>query len=126
LETPDGDDVKNIKEHYHCDGYIDCSNISDEGKDCDTSYVVLFIVIGIITGLAILAIFCCCVPFTVVFGWIRPKKRIKSANPLFLLLICASCIVGCASTYAWYGKPQVVACNFQLWLFGLSTMSLIA
>jgi len=126
LQTPDGDDVKYIKEYYRCDGYIDCQNMSDEGYDCATSYTILFIVMGIITALMILCILFCCVPFALVFGCCISRARVRTARPLFLLVICASCIVGCACTYAWYGKPQLVACNFQSWLLALSATSLIA
>jgi len=34
-------------------------------------------------------------------------------------------IVGYCSIFAWFGKPHPVACGFQPWLLGLSTLSMI-
>lgn len=126
IETPDGNDVTNIQEYYYCDGYIDCGNMSDESVDCDTNYTILFIVMGILTSLIVLSILFCVMPFVVLFGVAFPRKVIRLARPLYLLLLCISAILGCISTFAWYGKPNGIACNFQVWLFGLSAGSLVS
>jgi hypothetical protein len=53
------------------------------------------------------------------------RQRVSAASPLFLLVIIISGIVGYCSTFAWYGKPNSVACGFQPWLLGLSVVSMI-
>ena len=125
LEKPDGDDVKNIDDSYHCDQFIDCKNISDESVDCGSNYMALFIAYGIVTGFLIL-LACVFIILTVVFSKCFRRKRFMAASPVFLLILCFSVIVGYASTYAWYGKPHPVACGFQPWLLGLSVVSMIS
>merc|ERR1711934_1171818 len=60
------------------------------------------------------------------FGFIWRKRRIRLLSPLFMLGICFAAFVGYCSTFAWYGKPHVVACNFQPWLLGLSVNLMIS
>jgi len=124
LEKPDGDDPNNIKIDYECDQFIDCDNMSDESYQCTPSIVIAFIVLGIITGLLV-GINCWLVPAIIVFGWIVPRVRLILAGRLFLLFLALSCLLGSISTYAWYGKPETVACNFQLWLFGIATSMMV-
>ena len=125
-KKPDGGDFDEIDYTYYCDSYIDCHNLSDESSDgCATNYMAVFIAFGIVTGLLILMT-CCLIPFVIVFGFIIPRKRIRASSPVFLLVICFSCILGFSSTYAWYGKPHFVGCNFQPWLLGLGVVSLIS
>jgi hypothetical protein len=125
LEKPDGDDPNNIKIDYECDQFIDCDNMSDESYQCTPSIVIAFIVLGIITGLLV-GINCWFIPAIVVFGWIVPRVRLILAGRLYLLFLAISCIIGTISTYAWYGKPETVACNFQVWLFGIATSIMVA
>ena len=42
LRKPDGRDIDQIEEDYHCDNFIDCRNLSDEHNDCNHSYIGLF------------------------------------------------------------------------------------
>lgn len=123
LEDPDGDDINYIKGDYECDQYIDCANMSDEGYHCTPSFVIAFIIVGILTGIIIL-VSCLFIPIVIVFGIFVRRHRIFLSGTIFLFILVISSIVGFISTYAWYGKPHPVACNFQLWLFGLSTTSL--
>ena len=110
---------------YHCDQFIDCQNFSDESVDCGSNYLVLFIVFGVVTGLLILGTFPLFV-FTVLFGFLVKRRRIRAASPPFLMIILVSTVIGYASVYAWFGKPHPVACGFQPWLLGLSVTSLVA
>lgn len=98
--------------------------MSDEPYDCVPSFKILFIVYGIITGLLILFTILVFVPFTILFGFIIPRRRVRASSPLFLLIIIVSGVFGYGSTYAWYGKPQSVACGFQPWLLGLAIVSM--
>lgn len=123
LETPDGDDVNYIKGDYECDQFIDCANMSDEGYHCTPSFIIAFIIVGIITGILIL-VSCLLIPVVLVFGICVRRHRIFLSGTVFLIILVFSSLLGFISTYAWYGKPHPVACNFQLWLFGLSTTSL--
>jgi len=125
LRQPDGDDINYIKASYECDQFIDCENMSDEAYQCTPSFVIAFIVVGIITGLLVLGSIWC-VPLVCIFGCCVRRHRIFLSGTVFLVIMILSCVVGFISTYAWYGKPHTVACNFQLWLFGLSASSLAA
>lgn len=125
LATPDGSDINEIDSTYRCDGFIDCKNLSDEGGDCETNYMILFIVFGIVTGLLILAAILL-IPFVIIFGCCFKRKRVRAASPIFLLILIISCIMGLISTYAWYGKPHSVGCGFQPWLLGLAVTSVLA
>ena len=125
IHKPDRHGAHNIAESYHCDHFIDCDNMSDESGHCSANYKVTFIVFGVITGILIL-FSCCLIPVVLFFGYVVRRKRIRASSPPFLILICLSCAVGFASTYAWYGKPHPVACGFQPWLLGLSVVSLIS
>ena len=127
LKTPNENNPNaNIELSYYCDNFIDCKNLSDESSNnCESNYIVLFIVFGVINGclIAIAIIFAI---FTITFGFIFRRKRVISASPLFLLIIVLSCIVGYTSIFAWYGKPNKVGCGFQPWLLGLPVTSMIA
>ena len=97
--------------------------MSDESSQCGPSFVIAFIVVGIITGL-IIALLLCIIVFIIIFGWIVPRARIWLSGKTFLLFLAIAALVCCGSTYAWYGKAHTVACNFQLWLFGLSASAI--
>jgi len=122
--TPDGSDIDEIDSEYHCDNFIDCKNMSDEHHDCSSDYIGLFIAFGIITGLLIL-IAIGLIVFVIVFGYVLHYRRLKAASPPFLLMILCSIILGYISVFAWFGKPHPVACGFQPWLLGLSSISMI-
>jgi len=124
-ETPDGDDPNNIHIDYECDQFIDCDNMSDEAYQCTPSLVVAFIVVGIITGLLI-GINFWFIPAVILFGCIVQRNRILLAGRLFLLCLGVAAFLGLVSTYTWYGKPETAACNFQVWLFGLSVTILVS
>ena len=125
VHSPDGDNPPNIDITYHCDHFIDCGNLSDETADCSSNYTILFIVYGVITGLFILIAILFLI-ITIFFGFIVKRRRITAASPFFLVIVCLSCILGFASTYSWYGKPQKVACGFQPWLLGIAIISLVS
>uniref|UniRef100_A0A7S4IMH9 G-protein coupled receptors family 3 profile domain-containing protein n=1 Tax=Vannella robusta TaxID=1487602 RepID=A0A7S4IMH9_9EUKA len=125
LHTPDGSDIDDIDEDYHCDQFIDCKNLSDESNDCASSYTVLFIVFGCITGFMILVCILL-IGLVIVYGLILKYRRLRVASPTFLLILLVSTIIGYSSVYAWFGKPHPVACGFQPWILGLSTISMIA
>jgi len=59
-------------------------------------------------------------------GVVLGYRRMRTASPFFLNVLLLSVILGYCSTYAWYGKPHKVACAFQPWLLGLSSISMIA
>ena len=100
---------------YHCDQFIDCQNFSDESVDCGSNYLVLFIVFGVLTGLLILGTFPLFV-FTVVFGFLVKRRRIRAASPPFLIVL-VSTVIGYASVCAWFGKPHLVGFfPLPLWL----------
>lgn len=124
LTTPDTD-PDFISDHYICDQYIDCDNMSDENFSCSPSYAATFVSFGILTSMLILTIpfFCMSV---CAFGFIWKKRRIRLLSPVFLLGMCVAAFMGYCSTFAWYGKPHVAACNFQPWLLGLSVNLMIA
>jgi len=123
LRKPDGDDVNYIKGDYECDQFIDCHNMSDEGYQCTPSFIIAFIIVGILTGIVIL-VSCLLLPVVLVFGICVRRHRIFLSGTVFLIILVLSSLLGFVSTYAWYGKPHVVSCNFQLWLFGLATTAL--
>eukprot|EP01095_Lingulamoeba_sp_RSL-Kostka_P010069 TRINITY_DN354_c0_g1_i3.p1 TRINITY_DN354_c0_g1~~TRINITY_DN354_c0_g1_i3.p1 ORF type:complete len:562 (+),score=197.55 TRINITY_DN354_c0_g1_i3:945-2630(+) len=129
LDTSDDlryeNDPDNIASSYICDQFIDCNNMSDEGWDCNPSYKILFTIMGIITCLILFTIFIPAI-FTIVFGCIIVRKRMKKLSPPFLLLMCWASFVGIASTFAWYGKPHSAACNFQLWLLAPALCLLVS
>ena len=124
-KKPDGGDFDDIDFTYFCDSFIDCHNFSDESSDgCATNYMAVFIFFGIVTGLLILMT-CCMIPFVSLFGFIFPRKRVRASSPVFLMIVCFSCIMGFSSTFGWYGKPHFISCNFQR-LLGLAVVSLIS
>ena len=125
LETPDGSNVDDIDYDYHCDLFIDCQNFSDESVDCSTNYTTVFIVFGVLAGVMILI----CIGlmlFVCIFGMVLRFGRVRHCSPVFLIIILLSAILGISSIYAWFGKPHPVACGFQPWLLGLSTVSMIS
>ena len=125
LHSPDGSDIDDIDYDYYCDSFIDCKNLSDESSDgCSSNYVILFIVFGIITGILMLLVLLL-IPFVFIFGILFKYRRIKSASPIFLIILLISIFIGFASIFAFYGKPHPVACGFQPWLLGLSSISMI-
>ena len=125
VKSPNGSNPPNIDIDYYCDDFIDCENLSDESVNCSTNYTIIFIVYGVIAGIFILfSIFF--IFFTLIFGFCIPRKKVRAASPLFLLIVALSCLLGFLSIYAWYGKPQKVACGFQPWLLGLAVNSLVA
>lgn len=126
LETPNGNNPNNIDETYICDQFIDCNNMSDEGYDCTPSFVILFIVMGVVVGFITLANLIIFVPFVIIFGCIISRRRVRVASPLFLLIIVFSSTVGLISTYSWYGKDHTVACIFRVWLTALAVISMVA
>ena len=125
LSQPKGNDPHYIKFGYRCDQFIDCDNMSDEGLSCSPSFVATFISFGIITGMLVLT-----VPVfllsVIAFGYIWKKRRIRLLSPLFLIGMCVASLLGYLSTFAWYGQPNEVACNFQPWLLGLSVNLMIS
>ena len=125
LHTPDGSDIDEIDYDYYCDSFIDCKNFSDESIDCSTNYLIVFIVFGIITGILIIVSFILII-FTFIFGIILKYRKLKQRSPVFLIILLISTIIGYSSIYAWFGKPHPVACGFQPWLLGLSTISMIS
>jgi len=126
IEKPDGDDINYIDDTYICDGFIDCKNFSDESYNgCATNYMAVFIAFGVITGLLILMAIGFII-FVIFFGFIVPRKRVRAASPIFLLMVAISGIIGYISIYAWFGKPHVVGCNFQSWLLGLGITCMLA
>ena len=125
LRSPDRSSAYQIDSNYHCDQFIDCDNISDESTKCGSNYVIIFIVFGTITGVLIL-IAVILVVFVLVFGVLWEYRRLRSASPFFLIVLLLSIIVGYSSVFAFFGKPHPVACGFQPWLLGLSTISMIA
>ena len=124
LHTPDGSDIDDIDIDYHCDTFIDCQNFSDESKNCSNNYYVVFIVFGIITGILVF-IALGNITFVFLFGIVLQYRRVRRASPPFLILLLLSIIVGYCSVFAWFGKPHPVACGFQPWLLGLSSISMI-
>ena len=125
LHTPDGSDIDDIDIDYYCDSFIDCKNLSDETSDgCQSNYLIIFIVFGIITGILIILSFLLLL-FVILFGLILKYQRLRVSSPFFLIIIIISIIIGYSSIFAWFGKPNSVACGFQPWLLGLSTASMI-
>ena len=124
LQTPDGSDIDDIDEDYHCDTFIDCENISDEDVNCDTPYFVIFIVFGIITGICIL-ICILLIIFVFVFGNILNYRRLRKISPNFLILLLFTAVFGFSSIFTWFGKPHPVSCFLQPWLLGLPAISMI-
>jgi len=121
---PPGPDADYIDEKYKCDQFIDCYNMSDEWG-CTPSYPAAYIALGIILGFSILfAVFC--VFFTILFGYIIKRRRIRTASPLFLIIICISCIVGFGSDYAYFGQDSKVSCPFRMWLVTLAIITMIS
>ena len=125
LHTPDRENVDEIEYHYHCDGYIDCYNLSDESIDCSQNYEVIFIVFGIVIGILILLSVMLLI-FVIVFGMFLKYLRIRASSPFFLILTLVSIIIGFLSVFAWFGKPHPISCVFQPWLLGLSSISMIS
>ena len=124
-QTPDRSKVNEISSHYHCDHFIDCYNFSDESYECAQSYLIVFIVFGIITGCFILLtvfIFA----FVVIFGLALKYQRLRVSSPTFLSVMLLSILMGYISIFAWFGKPHPVACAFQPWLLGISSISMIS
>ena len=126
VQKPGAKNPSNIDINYYCDSFIDCENLSDESTgDCKSNYVAVFIIYGIIAiiliGIAIIFFI-----FTIFFGFIFPRRVVRSASPFFLIITIISCIIGYISIFTWFGKPQKVACGFQPWLLGLSFLSMIA
>ena len=106
LETPNGDDPNNIDIDYHCDQYLDCNNMSDEGYECGSSILPAFIVFGIVTGLLIINAVILLI-FTVLFGLIPPlrARRVKFADPFFLITIILACIYGMLRYFYSFDSP---------------------
>ena len=125
VKSPGGSNPPNIDYTYYCDSFIDCGNLSDEIVGCQYNYLVLFIVFGIAAGLFILLAILFFI-LTIIFGFIFPRKRVRVASPTFLIIVIISCIIGFASIYSWFGKPQKVACGFQPWLLGIAIISLVS
>ena len=122
--TPDSRNVDDIDSEYHCDQFIDCQNLSDERVDCSQNYLAMYIVFGVLTLVFMLIVVLLSV-FVVMFGIIMGYRRLRASSPSFLLLMLLSMFVGYSSIFTWYGKPHPVACGFQPWLLGLSTISMI-
>ncbi len=89
---PPGPPARSIAYHYRCDKFLDCYNMSDEWG-CTVSFPIVFIVYGIIV-LVLMAFSVFCMIFTIVFGFIIKRKRVRAASPTFLLLMAAASIVG--------------------------------
>ena len=125
VETPDGNDVDDIDSEYHCDQFIDCKNISDESSDCSQNFIILYIVIGVITGCLILIALLLLI-FVVIFGLFLKYRRLRASSPVFTIIILISIIIGFSSIYSWFGKPHPVSCGFRPWLLGLPVISMIS
>ena len=125
VRDPDGDNPRYIAAHYRCDEFIDCGNLSDESFSCSPSFAATYLSFGILTGMFLLVI-----PFFAIavisFGVIWKKRRIRLLSPIFMLGMCVAAFLGYVSTFAWYGKPHTVSCNFQPWLLGISVNLMIA
>ena len=121
---PPGPDAKNIDEKYRCDQFIDCYNLSDE-EGCTPSMPAGYIAIGILLGLSIIFAVIC-ILFTILFGYIIRRRRVRTASPLFLIIICCSCIVGFGSDYAYFGQDSPVSCIFRMWLVTLAVITMIS
>ena len=124
LQTPNGSDVDDIDEDYHCDNFIDCKNFSDEDVDCDSSYSILFIIFGILTGICIL-ICVVLIVFVFIFGILLNYRRLRKISPNFLILLLITAIIGFSSIFTWFGKAHPVSCFLQPWLLGLPAISMI-
>ena len=124
LHTPDSDNVDDIDSDYHCDNFIDCNNMSDENIDCETSYLIIFIVFGIITGICII-ICILLIIFVIIFGLILKYRRLRKRSPTFLVFLLVTAIVGFSSIFSWFGKPHPASCFLQPWLLGLPAISMI-
>jgi hypothetical protein len=75
--------------------------MSDEW-DCSVSMPIVFIVFGIMTGVLFLIPLFVFLPFTIIFGFIKPRSRVKQASPEFLVVMIVACCIGYGSTYTWY------------------------
>lgn len=64
--------------------------------------------------------------FTLLYGFCMRYQQVKSASPVFLMILLVSIFVGYSSIFAFFGKPHPVACGFQPWLLGLPVVSMIA
>merc|ERR1712137_15360 len=125
LESPDGDDIDFIDIDYHCDQYIDCKNMSDEGFECSASIIPAMITFGIIIGLLIIFFFFLGI-LIIVLALCVKVERVVQSGPLYILTITFAAILGLISTYSFYGKPTTVSCGFQPWLVGPPIMLLIS
>jgi len=124
-QTPGSEDINNIDSDYYCDKFIDCWNLSDESSGCSSNYVALYIAFGIITGILLLISLMFLI-LVILFGLILKYRRLRAFSPLFMLIVILSIILGYLSVFAWFGKPHPVACAFQPWLLGISSVSMIA
>ena len=124
LEKPKGDDIDFIDIDYHCDQYIDCQNMSDEGYDCSLSIIPAMITFGIVTGLLIIFYFLLGI-VVLILGLCIKVERI-TVGFVYILTITFAAIMGLISTYSFYGKPTKVSCGFQPWLLGPPIMLLIS
>merc|ERR1712137_81909 len=124
LEAPDEDDIDNIAIDYHCDQYIDCQNMSDEGYDCSGSIIPAMITFGIITGL-LFFVFVFLAILIIVLRLLK-IERIVHSGPMYILTITFAGMVGILALYSFYGKPTKVSCGFQPWLLGPPIMLLIS
>jgi len=123
LDAP-GPDADNIDKQYRCDQFIDCYNLSDE-VGCTPSMPAGYIAIGIILGISILFAIVC-ILFTILFGYLIRRRRVRTASPLFLIIIACSCIVGFGSDYAYFGQDSPVSCIFRMWLVTVAVITMIS
>lgn len=121
---PPGPSANSIADHYRCDKFIDCYNMSDEWG-YTTSLPIVFIIYGIaiviLMGFSLI-----CIIFTIIFGFIIKRKRIRAASPTFLLIMAAASIVGYGGLFAFFGQPSTISCPFRIWLLALAIITMVA
>ncbi|CAL1526403.1 unnamed protein product [Lymnaea stagnalis] len=108
--------ISTVTGKYQC---IQCSRGCDT---CDDStpcmYQINFIVQSLITIIISVLIVGCVVIAVIVFKY-RKQLVMKTASPIFLLLMCAGAVLMCGSVFTLYGEVSSLSCTIQIWPFHL-------
>ncbi|XP_059178139.1 probable G-protein coupled receptor CG31760 isoform X2 [Physella acuta] len=92
-----------------CDTCVDASPCLFQINFAVQAFMVFIISVMIVACLVVIA----------VIVKYRKELVIKTASPIFLLLMCVGAILMCASVFVMYGEVTTLACTIQIWPFNL-------
>lgn len=97
---------------YYCDGFVDCSNMYDEGFDCAPSVLSVYVSFAVLVGVCVLGTLGVMIWLVVC----RNNPFVKASSQLFCQIICVGALIAYGGLVSFFGKPSDSTCMLPPWL----------